>query len=305
MRKALFEGKFLRLMDDDGWEFAERTTGAGVVCVVAVDGQHVILVEEFRPAVQAPVISFPAGLIDRAGAGETQETAIEAALRELREETGFAARSIEEVANGPISAGMTTERVTFFLAQDLQAGRQMLDAGEDIKVHRVPLKQLSSFFDACSSRGAEIDLKIFAGLHFVTTRGLMAGLPPWLGGWRAHVAKMQRRKFRDAYGSAALPRSPSRALRADDENDAAEWEHGKRSNADDPLARLGKVLNWAGLTIGFAAGAWVVVCIATLLGAFGSYTDTFGLIFLAVVGAVIGFVGWLAGRTAFYILAGR
>lgn len=302
MKKALFEGKFLRLMDDDGWEFAERTTGAGVVCVVAVDGQHVLLVEEFRPAVQAPVISFPAGLIDRAGAGETQETAIEAALRELREETGYTARSIEEVAIGPISAGMTTERLTFFLAQDLQAGRQMLDADEDIKVHRVPLKQLSTFLDECSSRGAEIDLKIFAGLHFVTTRGLMAGLPPWLGGWRARVAKMQQRKFRDAFGSTTQPRIPSRALRA---RDAMEQGLARRSYADDPLARLGKVLNWVGLAVGFVAGAWVVVCIATLLGAFGSYTDTFGLIFLAVVGAVIGFVGWLAGRTALYILAGR
>lgn len=122
MRKTLYEGKLIRLMDDDGWEFADRVVGTGVVCIVAIDDRHVILVEEFRRAVQAPVISLPAGLIDRADAGKGQETAIEAAVRELREETGYTARSIEQVASGPISAGMTTERLTFFLAEDLEAG---------------------------------------------------------------------------------------------------------------------------------------------------------------------------------------
>lgn len=172
MRKTLFEGRFIRLVDDNGWEFADRVTGAGVVCIVALDDEHVILVEEFRSAVQAPVISLPAGLIDRADIGAAQESAQDAALRELREEAGYTARRIEEVASGPISAGMTTERVTFFLAQDLQAGEQMLDGEEDIRVHRVALRQLPAFLSDCVSRGAEIDPKIFVGLYFVQARGL-------------------------------------------------------------------------------------------------------------------------------------
>jgi ADP-ribose pyrophosphatase len=175
MTRTLFEGRFVRLMDDDGWEFADRVTGAGVVCIVAIDDRHVVLVEEYRRPVQAPVISWPAGLIDRARAGETQETAIEAALRELREETGYTARSIEEVTSGPISPGMTTERVTFFIAQDLVPGAQMLDADEDIKVHRVPVLHLSGFLGACSARGIEIDHKVFVGLYFAQLRGLTAG----------------------------------------------------------------------------------------------------------------------------------
>jgi ADP-ribose pyrophosphatase len=172
--KTLFEGRFIRLMDDDGWEFADRVASAGVVCIAAVDRGHVLLVEEYRPAVQAPVISLPAGLIDGADAGEPQETATEAALRELREETGYVARSIEELASGPISPGMTTERLTFFLAQDLEAGEQMLDGEEKITVHRVPLAKLPGWLDECSARGADIDPKIFVGLYFVQARGLMA-----------------------------------------------------------------------------------------------------------------------------------
>src|SRR5436190_18124784 len=78
MPNTLHEGRFLRLRDDDGWEFAERTQGTGVVCIVAVDGDHVILTSEYRSPVRATVTSLPAGLID------VGESAIEAALRELR-----------------------------------------------------------------------------------------------------------------------------------------------------------------------------------------------------------------------------
>ncbi len=290
MIRTLFEGRFIRLMDDDGWEFADRVTGAGVVCIVAIDDRHVVLVEEFRRTQQAPVISWPAGLIDRARAGETQETAIESALRELREETGYTARSIEEVASGPISPGMTTERVTFFIAQDLTPGAQMLDVGEDIKVHRVPLQQLSAFLGACSARGIEIDHKVFVGLYFAQVRGLTTSPLPWWRGWRARVAAMQRDKLQESRGPGKPLQLAPRAA---------------RPAADDALARLGKVLNWLGLTVGFLSGAWVAFCVATLFGAFGTYTDTFGMALLALGGAVVGLAGWLSGRAALYVLAGR
>jgi ADP-ribose pyrophosphatase len=290
MIKTVYEGRFIRLMDDDGWEFADRVTGAGVICIVAIDDRHVVLVEEYRRTQQAPVISWPAGLIDRASEGEAQETAIEAALRELREETGYTARSIEEVASGPISPGMTTERVTFFIAQDLIPGPQMLDGGEDIKVHRVPLQHLSAFLGACSARGIEVDHKVFVGLYFAQLRGLTAGPMPWWRGWRARVAAMQRDKLQGSDGSGKQRHLGPRAA---------------RPVADDTLARLGKVLNWLGLTVGFLSGLWVAFCVATLFGAFGTYTDTFGMALLALGGAVVGLAGWLSGRAALYVLAGR
>jgi ADP-ribose pyrophosphatase len=290
MRKILHEGRFIRLIDDGGWEFADRVGAVGVVCVAAIDGAHVILVEEFRSAVGAPVISLPAGLIDEPQAGHVQETGIEAALRELREETGYAARRIEQVASGPISPGMITERVTFFVAQDLVPGPQMPDGGENIKVHRVPLKQLPEWLGECAARGAEIDPKIFVGLYFAEGHGLRTGPANWLGDWRERVATRKRDKLRLAQMTQPPPLGTQAA---------------ERSGADDALARLGKVLNWLGLTVGFLSGAWVLVCLATLLGAFGSYTDTFGTAALAVGGTIVGFVGWIAGRAALYILAGR
>jgi len=174
MRKTLFEGKFLRLVDDDSWEFTDRPASAGIVSVVALDGDELLLVEQFRHAQQAAVVSFPGGLIDRAESGRRQETAVEAGRRELREETGYEAGKIEELVNGPVSPGMTTETVTFVLAQDLvKVGAQMLDVGENISFHRVPLQHLSDWLDGQSARGLRIDLKLFVGLYFLRSRGLL------------------------------------------------------------------------------------------------------------------------------------
>jgi ADP-ribose pyrophosphatase len=295
MRKTLYEGRFVRLVEDDGWEYADRVTTDEVVCIVAIDDGHVLLVEEYRKPVGAPVISIPAGLVDRALAGHS-ESAIEAALRELREETGYAARGIDEVVSGPISAGMTTERVTFFLAHDLKAGPQMLDEGESIKVHRVPLPRLSAFLAECSARGALVDPKIFAGLYFARTRGLAGDAPEWWRGLRARVARM-RRGERGAARNIADDRR-----RGDEDDDLAPAP--RRGAPDDALARLGRVLNWLGLTVGILCGVWVVLCAAALLGAFG-YTDAVGTGAALIAGVVVGFFSWLAGRAALYILAGR
>ncbi|KAI8842068.1 NUDIX hydrolase domain-like protein [Chytridium lagenaria] len=79
------------------WESAERTTRKGAVDAVAifpiikgggVQGTRTVLVKQFRPPVAAVAVEMPAGLIDQ---GESAETA---AIRELKEETGFVGKVI-------------------------------------------------------------------------------------------------------------------------------------------------------------------------------------------------------------------
>src|SRR4029453_4275269 len=149
-------------------------------------------------------------------------------------------------------------------------------------------------------RGAEIDPKIFVGLYFVKTHGLAPGPLPWLRRLRARVAAKQQ-------GNGAAATVPVASISSRDTRPYAgetNAEPDRRTNTDDALIRLGKVLNWLGLTIGFLCGAWVLVCIATLLGAFG-YTDTVATTVLLVGVVVVGFFAWIAGRAALYVFAGR
>jgi phage tail tape-measure protein len=138
------------------------------------------------------------------------------------------------------------------------------------------------------------------GLYFVKMHGLAPGPLPWLRKLRARVAAKQSGGIALATASAIEMQSRHACQDVDDATSSLD----RSAKAGDALARLGKVLNWLGLTIGFLSGAWVLVCIATLFGAFG-YTDTFATTALLVGGVVVGFFAWIAGRAALYVFAGR
>ncbi len=167
VRKAalLGAGRYLQLVDEDGWEFAERTRGTGVVAVVAVtDDERLVLTEQFRPVVNAGVIDLPAGMAGDADefVGESFQTA---AARELEEETGFEAASWTRLATVPTSPGLTSETVTLFLAEHLsRTGSGGGDAGESITVHAAPLADLSEWLAQRTDAGQLIDPKVYAGL---------------------------------------------------------------------------------------------------------------------------------------------
>src|SRR5213080_3972433 len=111
--RQIFEGKHVRVLEHDGWEFVERKNGKSAVVILAVtDDDHVILVEQFRRPVNARVIDFPAGLVGDDGGNDPAETA----KRELLEETGYFCASVERLTAGPTSPGITSETVAFYAA---------------------------------------------------------------------------------------------------------------------------------------------------------------------------------------------
>lgn len=165
--RELHAGRFLRLVVRKGWEFVERPGIHGIVLVVAVTpGGGLLLVEQWREAVGARVLELPAGLAgdDESPADEPLE---EAARRELVEESGWDAATMERIAVGPPSAGVTSEVVTFFRARSLtKVGPGGGVEGEAITVHEVPLASVEAFAASREAEGVLVDPKVWAGLWF-------------------------------------------------------------------------------------------------------------------------------------------
>lgn len=165
--RELHAGRHLRLVERSGWEFVERPGVRGIVVVALTPGGALLLVEQRREPVDARVVELPAGLVgdDGSPAGEPLE---EAARRELLEETGWDASGMERLAEGPPSAGVSSEVVTFLRARSLaRAGPGGGVEGEEIAVHEVPLDEVEAFLRGREAAGVLVDPKVWAGLFLL------------------------------------------------------------------------------------------------------------------------------------------
>jgi len=170
MQKSKYHhrGKFLSLLERENWEYAERVNCQGVVAIIATTAEEdIVLVEQFRIPVNASVIELPAGLV-----GDSKklqgEAHIEAASRELYEETGFQASSWDDICSAPISAGMSSEIISFVRATGLsRSGAGGGDSTEDIRVHIIPLNNVDQWLYEQSNTGKLIDPKIYAALYWI------------------------------------------------------------------------------------------------------------------------------------------
>ena len=206
--ETLCNGKWLRLKRRGRWEFAERVNAGGGVIIVAVTPEDkLLLVEQYRAAIECRTIEMPAGLVGDL-AHSADEHAIEAAHRELLEETGYEAGRIEFLMAGPSSSGMSNEIMAFVRAYDLRrvhAGGG--DETEDIIVHEVPRADAARWLVQKMREGYSVDPKMFAGLVFSRARrGVVriAGLK--------RVVRLSRKRERGKIRSE--PRAPASARSA-------------------------------------------------------------------------------------------
>lgn len=167
---TLYKGKYLALVKEGQWEYADRVGATGGAIIVAVTPeQKLLVVEQHRIPVHARTIELPAGITGDEGENESDA---EAAKRELLEETGYEAAKIEPLTTGPASSGLTSETVTLFLATDLKrvhAGGGI--ENERITVHEAPLNDIDAWLDKKRAKGCLIDPKLYAGLYFLMRRG--------------------------------------------------------------------------------------------------------------------------------------
>jgi ADP-ribose pyrophosphatase len=119
LKEVIYKGKLLNLSleqptkDSIKYEVVRKNP---VVCIVPVTSHGTAcMVQQYRQPVGKLLWEFPAGHIDEG------ETPIEAAARELQEETGYKARVLTQMGKEyAVSPGFTDEKVTFFLARGLK-----------------------------------------------------------------------------------------------------------------------------------------------------------------------------------------
>ncbi len=167
--RTLAETPFLRFIDRDGWYFVERPSQAGVVIVVAVTpADELVLIEQHRPALARWILELPAGLV---GDDRPDEPLLEAAGRELEEETGWRADHLELVASVATAPGLTSEVVTYVRARGLKkVGPGGGIGGEQIRVHQVPLAGVGPWLAERVRDGLLVSVQLYAGLWLATQR---------------------------------------------------------------------------------------------------------------------------------------
>lgn len=163
--ETLFETRWIRMQRTGHWDFVVRPQSANCVGILAITpADEIILVEQFRIPIQQRVIEIPAGIV-----GDEPEflgeSLAETAGRELLEETGYRAGTIEKLISTPTSAGLTSEFIHLFKASALireHDGGGV--SGENITVHHVPMSELREWLTEQEDSGKVIDFKIHAAL---------------------------------------------------------------------------------------------------------------------------------------------
>ncbi|MEL6530335.1 MAG: NUDIX hydrolase [Pseudomonadota bacterium] len=163
--EVMWEGKFITAKRRGRWEYVGRPRGIRAAAIIAIDedpdGQkHVILVSQYRVPLGRFCLEIPAGLVGD-DADNANEPAIEAAARELEEETGYHADRLEVLGEFYSSPGMVSECFTLLRARDLtKVGEGGGLSGENINVHRVALNDLSRFVAEWREAGHGVDVRI-------------------------------------------------------------------------------------------------------------------------------------------------
>ena len=142
--QLIFDGKVLHLYRDEiflpnGREaFREFCRHIGAVCVVPVtDEGEIICVKQYRYAVGEVMLEIPAGKLD-----SKDEDPREAALRELREETGATCKSLTYLGKYLSSPAILDECIHMYMAEGLEFGDTDFDDDEFIETEKIPVDEL-------------------------------------------------------------------------------------------------------------------------------------------------------------------
>lgn len=160
--KRVYEGKIVKVSVMDvtlpNGEPAKREVirhvGASAVVPVDADG-NVTLVRQYRAPIAQVLLEIPAGKLDY-----KEENRLEAARRELREETGLTAENWTHLTDIVTTPGFCDELISIYLATGLTAGEDEPDDDEFLNIVKMPLAELVGM----AMRGEISDSKTLIGI---------------------------------------------------------------------------------------------------------------------------------------------
>ncbi len=160
-REDIYSGRIIELSIETvllpGGREAKREVvrhPGSVAIVPLISPDEVILIKQFRYCAGKALWEIPAGTL------EADETPIECAGRELIEETGYSAGTLEPMGGFFTAPGFCTEFLHLFTATDLKPCASELDDDEQLTVHKVSLEEALRKI----SSGEIIDAKTMVGL---------------------------------------------------------------------------------------------------------------------------------------------
>ena len=166
--ERVYEGKLVKVnrlevtLPDGKPASREAVRHPGAAAIVPVDGDgNVTLVRQYRAPIAKILMEIPAGKLDFKG-----EDRLQAAKRELREETGLTAQNWIHLTDIVTAPGFCDELISIYLATGLSAGEDEPDEDEFLNVIKVPLAELIEK----AKRGEITDSKTLIGLLLAEKR---------------------------------------------------------------------------------------------------------------------------------------
>lgn len=161
--EKIFEGKIVNLRIDtvelENQKYAKReiVEHKNASAIIAINEKNeILLVRQYRKAVEDFIYEIPAGIINIAEEPE------ECALRELKEETGYIADKISQIYEFYSSPGFTNEKIYLFKAENLTFSSTKFDEDEFIETIPVGKEEVKKMMET----GRIMDSKTLVGLLY-------------------------------------------------------------------------------------------------------------------------------------------
>lgn len=166
-RELKYKGTLLYMYEDtirtpDGheaqWDFLDHKGAAAVVPVL--DDGRILLVRQYRNALDRETLEIPAGGLESA-----DEPTIEAAARELEEETGYASDNLTKLISVTTAVAFCNEVIDIYLATDLKKTEQHLDEDEYIEVEAYTPEQIADMIYECKIQDSKTVAAVMAYIN--------------------------------------------------------------------------------------------------------------------------------------------